>query len=83
MRLPIVEAESLGSTPKFQVKIEIQLNTARISRLSFHFLWLCRNRFSKSFWENQKETKYFGQFVQSSSWILCIYKYVCDGKMEY
>ena len=36
-----VDAESLGPPPKFQVNIEIQLNTARVSRLSFHFLWLC------------------------------------------
>ena len=31
-----VDAESLGPPPKFQVNIEIQLNTARVSRLSFH-----------------------------------------------
>ena len=31
-----VDAESLGPTPKFQVNIEIQLNRARVSRLSFH-----------------------------------------------
>ena len=35
-----VDAESLGPPPKFQVNIEIQLNTARVSRLSFRFLWL-------------------------------------------
>ena len=33
-----VDAESLGLPPKFQVIIEIQLNTARVSRLSFRFL---------------------------------------------
>ena len=36
-----VDAEPLGPPPKFQVNIEIQLNTARVSRLSFRFLWLC------------------------------------------
>ena len=35
-----VDAESLGPPPKFQVNIEIQLNMAHVSRLSFHFLWL-------------------------------------------
>ena len=34
-----VDAESLGPPPKFQVNIEIQLNTARVSRLSFRFLY--------------------------------------------
>ena len=29
-----VDAESLGPPPKFQVNTEIQLNTARVSRLS-------------------------------------------------
>ena len=29
-----VDAELLGSAPKFQVNTEIQLNTARVSRLS-------------------------------------------------
>ena len=29
-----VDAELLGPTPKFQVNTEIQLNTARVSRLS-------------------------------------------------
>ena len=33
-----VDAESLELRPKFQVNIEIQLNTARVSRLYFHFL---------------------------------------------
>ena len=35
----MVDAESLRLHPKFQVNIKIQLNTARISRLSFRFLW--------------------------------------------
>ena len=36
-----VDAELLGEPPKFQVTIEIQLNTAHVSRLSFRFLCLC------------------------------------------
>ena len=34
------DAESLGSPPHFQVNIEIQLNAARVSILSFRFLYL-------------------------------------------
>ena len=44
MRLPfwrkLMQSHS-GHPPKFQVNIEIQLNTAHVSRLSFCFLWLC------------------------------------------
>ena len=29
-----------------------------------------------------EKNEYSGQFVQSSNWTLCIYKYVCVGKME-
>ena len=32
---------------KFQVNIKVQLNTARVSRLSFRFLWLLRNTFQR------------------------------------
>ena len=39
-----VGAESLGPPPKFQGNIEIQLNTVRVSRLSFRFLWLWINK---------------------------------------
>ena len=34
----MVDAEPLRPPPKFQVNIKIQLNTARVSRLSFRFL---------------------------------------------
>ena len=30
-----------GSLGKFQNNIEISIKTARVSRLSFHFLWIC------------------------------------------
>ena len=30
--------------------------------------------------KKSEKKEYFGQFVQSSNWILCIYKYVCVGK---
>ena len=33
-----VDAEPLRPPPKFQVNIRIQLNTARVFRLSFRFL---------------------------------------------
>ena len=33
-----VDAELLGAPQKFQVNIKIQLNTVRVSRLSFRFL---------------------------------------------
>ena len=39
-------AELLGPPQKFQVNIKIQLNTVRVSRLSFRFLWLWCNKAS-------------------------------------
>ena len=36
-----VDTESLRPSPKFQINIKIQLNTAYFSRLSLHFLLLC------------------------------------------
>ena len=35
-----------GPLGKFQHNIKISIKTARVSRLSFHFLWLCWNPFS-------------------------------------
>ena len=32
--------------------------------------------------KKSEKKEHSGQFVQSSSWILYIYKYVCVGKME-
>ena len=37
------DAESFRPSLKLQVNIKIQLNMARVSRLSFHFLWLLIN----------------------------------------
>ena len=42
-------AELLWPPPKFQVNINIQLNTARVSRLSFCFLWLWLNTVYRSY----------------------------------
>ena len=54
--------------------LHIHLSLAK----DMNLIQVANNMISKK--SGKKE--YSGQFVQSSSWILCIYKYVCIGKME-
>ena len=59
------DAESFQPSPKLQVNIKIQLNTARVSRLSFHFLWrwinIILNKYNRSRHPaNAKDTELIG-----------------------